>query len=345
MKKKATMRDVAAAAGVSVMSVSYALRHHPSIPEATAERLRKLAGEMGYVPNPLVSALFGELRSRRKSVAPPLVAYLSFYAERSRWWNSYGILRSYYEGARQRCEELGFAMEVFEPNAQRMSPKRLYDILSYRNVVGVIVGVGPASMPYAFAWDRFPCVSIGYTEQVPPVHRVMLNHFQTMDETLRRVAAMGYQRIALGLLSRWRLTDNYLMALHLFQRDLPASRRIAPFYVSRYTFNGKVFGKKIAKAQPDLFIDAAGQGRFMRALQQIGVGFPRDMGYVTFNWHDRLEGLAGVNQNSDRIGATAVDLLVNQINFKESGIPDIQKFTLVSGSWVDGASAPGKVSG
>lgn len=340
MKKKATLRDVAAVAGVSAMSVSYALRHHPSIPEATAERLRKLAAEMSYVSNPLVSALFGELRSRRKSIAPPLIAYFSFYAERSRWWNSTGILRSYYEGAKRRCEELGFELEVFEPKVQKMSPRRLYEILAYRNVVGIIVGAGPASEPYAFAWERFPCVSIGYTEHVPPVHRVMLNHFQAMEEALCRLTEMGYRRIALGLLTRWRMTDNYLMAMHLFQQNLPQSRRIAPFYVSRYTFNAKAFGKRIAKAQPDVFIDAAGQGRFMQALQNIGVRFPDDMAYVTFNWHEQLKGMTGINQNSEEIGATAVDLLVNQINFRQTGIPELQKFTMVNGSWVDGASAP-----
>ena len=52
-----SMQQVAVHAGVSRSAVSLALQHHPSIPASTRERIRAAAQELGYRPNPLVTAL------------------------------------------------------------------------------------------------------------------------------------------------------------------------------------------------------------------------------------------------------------------------------------------------
>ena len=45
------LKEIAAAAGVSVMTVSKALRDKPDLSAATKQRIRKLAAEMGYLPD------------------------------------------------------------------------------------------------------------------------------------------------------------------------------------------------------------------------------------------------------------------------------------------------------
>ena len=54
------LKDIAAAAGVSVMTVSKALRDKPDLALATKDRIRKLAAQLGYVAD--MSAQ--QLRSR-----------------------------------------------------------------------------------------------------------------------------------------------------------------------------------------------------------------------------------------------------------------------------------------
>jgi LacI family transcriptional regulator len=51
------LKDIAERAGVSIMTVSKALRDAPDISEATKLRLRALASEMGYVPDSLAQGL------------------------------------------------------------------------------------------------------------------------------------------------------------------------------------------------------------------------------------------------------------------------------------------------
>src|SRR5437763_2632495 len=54
--KRVTIREVADAAGVSPAAVSYALRGI-NVSEETQERVRKVAGELGYEANPIARAL------------------------------------------------------------------------------------------------------------------------------------------------------------------------------------------------------------------------------------------------------------------------------------------------
>jgi LacI family transcriptional regulator len=51
------LKDIASRAGVSVMTVSKALRDAPDVSEATKLRIRKLAQEMGYVPDSAAQGL------------------------------------------------------------------------------------------------------------------------------------------------------------------------------------------------------------------------------------------------------------------------------------------------
>ena len=46
-----SIKDVSAACGVSVATVSKALNNHHDVGEETKERVREMARRMGYVPN------------------------------------------------------------------------------------------------------------------------------------------------------------------------------------------------------------------------------------------------------------------------------------------------------
>ena len=56
-KRKVTIRDVAAAAGVSLMTVSRAIHGRPGVGEELQRKIATLAAEMGYVPNRIAGQL------------------------------------------------------------------------------------------------------------------------------------------------------------------------------------------------------------------------------------------------------------------------------------------------
>src|SRR5688572_9210010 len=67
------LKDIAAHAGVSVLTVSKALRGEPDVSAATSERIKQLARQMGYVPD---SAAQG-LRSRTSKMFGVVVSSIS----------------------------------------------------------------------------------------------------------------------------------------------------------------------------------------------------------------------------------------------------------------------------
>src|SRR5690606_5080507 len=57
MRKRVKLEDIAKVVGISKMAVSLALRDHPSISEKTTKKVKKVAEELGYVPNRLAQSL------------------------------------------------------------------------------------------------------------------------------------------------------------------------------------------------------------------------------------------------------------------------------------------------
>lgn len=67
------LKDIAARAGVSIMTVSKALRDEPDIAASTKVRIRALAEEMGYMPDAFAQAL----RSRRSKLFGVVISALT----------------------------------------------------------------------------------------------------------------------------------------------------------------------------------------------------------------------------------------------------------------------------
>ncbi len=76
MNRQATIEDVAAAAGVSVATVSRALRRLPNVAPSTRERVQKVANELDYVANTTASRLAGGYAG---SVAVAVPAFDTWY--------------------------------------------------------------------------------------------------------------------------------------------------------------------------------------------------------------------------------------------------------------------------
>ena len=70
MDKRVTLKDIAAALGVTTMTVSKALNNHPDISDARKKEILVMAEKMNYVPN----ALAKNLRTKSSSLIGVIVA-------------------------------------------------------------------------------------------------------------------------------------------------------------------------------------------------------------------------------------------------------------------------------
>ena len=72
MKKRATIKDVAALAGVSAATVSRALDDRPEISAETKVKVRAACAQLGYVPNAAARGLTGQATHTIGLVVPDI---------------------------------------------------------------------------------------------------------------------------------------------------------------------------------------------------------------------------------------------------------------------------------
>ena len=337
------MQDIADRAGVSRMTVSRALRNHPKISRATTRRVQAIARELGYRANPLVSALMANLRYSRTTTGATHLAFLTSFPSRNGWRET-PTFRKYYEGARRRAEQLGYKLDVFWLREPGMTGGAITRILVTRNIQGVLIAPTPEPrMPVDLDWSRFAAVAFGYSMNVPQhLYRVTNHQQHTAILALEKLRSRSYHRIGLCLPSSGneRVDNNWLAGYLLDQHKVPPRHRIPPHLPLKWEQAG--FEQWFRKHRPDAILTISHQVRghlLAEWTDALGLKVPRDLGIAVLDWTGETAGFAGIDQNSEMVGAAAVDLLIEQLYRNERGIPEKSKVVLIDGEWVDGDSA------
>ncbi|NJQ00036.1 LacI family DNA-binding transcriptional regulator [Streptomyces zingiberis] len=127
---RATLRTVAELAGVHVSTVSRVL-NRPSGPgvrtagRETADRIRRLAEQVGYTPNPHATGL----RTQRSNLVGVLVPRLVDI-----------VLATIYEGVEEACAASGFSAFVANTGDDPATQRRRTEMVLARRVDGMIFG-------------------------------------------------------------------------------------------------------------------------------------------------------------------------------------------------------------
>ena len=170
MPKRVSIRTIAKRAGVHHSTVSLAMRKHPSIPAATRERILKIADELGYRPDPMMSALSAYRREIRAPKYRATIAWLTNFAGRDEWKQYYSF-REIFDGANERAAQLGYKLDPFWLREAGMTVERATRVLTARNISGLLIAPqGRSHARLRLDWSRFSSVAIGYTLTRPELH-------------------------------------------------------------------------------------------------------------------------------------------------------------------------------
>lgn len=334
MEKRTTLREIARVANVHVTTVSLALRHHPSIPVTTRERIKAIAERMHYHPDAALASLMAYRQSLKTSYEATPIAYLTGDRTRDQWKKTPTLLRIY-EGARDRAEALGYGLEEFWIHEPGVTPKRLSQLLVARGIHAILIA--PWVHPIAHLdldWRRFHCVQVGHSLLDPAFHAVENSHYQGMQLAMRSLRSKGYRRI--GFASRqWeddRLNHLYKAAYLVEQEHHPALDRLPAFIPD--VWDKKMFMTWFERHRPEVVISA--DLEIYSWLKGMNLNIPKKVGYVNLDCSQEGVAHSGIRQMHHEIGKTAMDLLVGIIHRHEPGVPDFPHRTQVMSQWVDG---------
>lgn len=181
------LKDIAERAGVSIMTVSKSLRDAPDISAATRERIKKLASDMGYVPNSAAQGLRNRTTRLLGLIIPaatnPIYARITMAIEEQAYARGYDVV---------------FAHSLNQPEREEVCIQRMLA----RRVDGVFISpvyrMETESPAYRELWNRrVPTVLLGHrapfcsnfasveTEDILASYRVT-----------RHLLQLGHRRIA-----------------------------------------------------------------------------------------------------------------------------------------------------
>jgi LacI family transcriptional regulator len=325
-----TLKQVAAAAGVSLATTSYALRNDPRILRKTTARVQAAARRLGYRPNPRVSALMAHIRRAQPVTVGERIAFL--------WLDVAPGVRPYqrmFDAARKRATQLGYALEEFWLDTPGLSARRLEQIIYNRGIAGMLISPRHSPDPVFrinWNWNLFSPVILGTAEGVPELHHSAHHHYGGMRLAMMQLAAGGKRRIAgtldPGVEDRVRRVWSAAFLVHH-----PLGERAWEFLAQVDVARAAHFAAWLRRLRPEAVVAPSW---VFRNLVQAGWKRPAKCTVVFLDWAPNHWGYGGIDQGEGSIASNAVDMVAGQLQRNERGAPENVKVLLSVGKWVEG---------
>ncbi|MFH1498396.1 MAG: LacI family DNA-binding transcriptional regulator [Verrucomicrobiota bacterium] len=340
-----TMRQVAREAGVSLSTVSLALRHDPRLAVATVRRVCEAAERLGYRPDPTVNALMARLRTHGETGSHGTFALLNATPfarleadDAPAWFHTFA---AFSRGIRRRAAALGYGADEFWLRAPGLTPARLAGVLHARGIRGVLlVGFGGGARPaeeWAEAWAGREVVAVGAPVGESVLAFAANDQFETTRLAVRQAWARGYRRPGLALhahiedLVHHRFAGGFYAALE----ETPGVTRLPVLALHGAEDFTATAGEWYRRHRPDVVLTH--ETAWLELLRGgLGVRVPEEAGLVHLDLPPGGEDWAGVAQDSAEVGAAAADLLALRLHRQELGEPPTAPRLLLPGRWVDG---------
>jgi DNA-binding LacI/PurR family transcriptional regulator len=321
------MRKLAEATGLSVATVSRALRGSPSVKAETKAAIVAKAGELGYAFNPYVGEMMSALRRRQGESMKGNLAMI--------WYDGFphpldSQLKEIQREAITRANELGYCLDEFD--RRRHTRRGLKQILKNRGVRGVMIsqpGQSSGKVHLSLDLNDFACVCLGWSVHAPALHRVRFDHFQAIR------LALHYAR---------RRAGSAIAALIDFHYDRRADGAFRGGFLAHHPA-GPVEAKKlffdVNRFDRRRFLRAAEKGRIRTLICQTENRLPAEVftlvpreSIIYMDDRSPARRFGSVDFQYRLLSRWAVDLVVATLQGHEHGVPDFPKTLMVPPLWV-----------
>lgn len=312
----ATIKDVALRAGVSVTTVSHVVNDTRHVSAKGRERVEEAIRELGYVPN----AMARSLKSNTTSTLGMLIPNSSnpYFAE---------IVRI----VEDRCFGAGYTLVLCNTDDEPRRQSVYLQVLAERRIDGLIVvstGAGDDdSLVTQLHGLRIPTVLVDREIADPACDLVETAHMQGGLLAVRHLLSLGHKRIAciggpVGVMPSEQRIEGWRMALAETGATPNADALLwRGGFTSQGGYEAMHAILRTEEAPSAVFVcnDLMAIGA-LRAAHESGVRVPDELSIVGF---DDIElsaytspPLTTVAQPKERIGALAVDMLLERVGGK-----------------------------
>jgi DNA-binding LacI/PurR family transcriptional regulator len=342
-EKRVVLRDVAAKAGVHLTTAARAMKNDPRVQPETLRKIQTIAQEMGYMPDPMLSALSTYRIATRPSLYHGTVGWITNFPARDGW--QVESFRLYRLGAAEALARHGYLLEDFWLREPKMTGRRAAQILQSRGIRGLLVCPLPTHCGrISLSLENFAAVTFGYTLARPAIHRVTTSHYENMQNCMRQLYHLGYRRpgfviwdeISKRVGEQWTAAYRTPPFVGKWDGDVP----ILQLPKNPTTFSEAsrdLFLRWVKVSRPDavLVVDR----HILDWLTEAGYRVPEDIAYVSPSLQESNVEHAGVFETSHDVGRAAGDFLAGMLTRGEYGIPEVPRRILLDGIWQIGKTA------
>lgn len=333
-----TQKDVAKYLKVHPSTVCLALKNDPRVPRSTVERVKAAVAKLGYVRDPMMAALSAYRNSLRKPGFHGTLAWLATTAKEFEW-RSYKVFLDYFDACRERAQELGYQLVVFDMADYAKHPARLTGVFRARNIRGIVVCPQPrADTVLDLDISHLSGIALGSTLKSPALHCVNQDHYISIREICRRLRQRGYRRVGFVAPDEHdrRVTGALLSGFLHSQQEWAPSEQL-PHYTGSFEAESIApFRRWLKKYRPDALI--AGDYQAAVLTDTLKLKIPGDVGVALFGPMEVDERFCGMIEDPRNIGRVAAEVVVSMIEHSVRGTPkDLQRI-LIRGRWREGSS-------
>ncbi len=334
-----SMKDISKVCGVSVATVSKALNNHSDIGEETKQYIKKVAREMGYLPNSAARAL---KTNRTHSIGV-------LFADDARSGLTHDYFASVLDSFKRMAEKCGYDLTFINSSKNRADSMTYLEHSRYRGYDGVVIACIDFTDPEVLelVQSNIPVVTIDYVFNGHIA--VVSDNVRGMRDLMEYICRMGHKKIAYihgaNTGSSSTVTTNRLSSFYRtaeqFGIEVPAEYVREGFY--RDTDNSyRITNEILSLSDPPTCIiypdDFAAFGG-INAIRERGLRVPADISVAGYDGIQAARHLGPrmptLRQDTDQIGFVAARELISLIERPKSTI--IQQIT-VSGQLVEGQS-------
>lgn len=184
-KPEITIHDIAKKLNISASTVSRALKDNPLISEATRNKIKKAAAEMGYRPNVMAA----NLRTRRTNTIGVIVPLINRH-----------FFSSVISGIEDIAYKQGFTVTISQSNDSLEKESTIAHTLFANRVDGLILSIGMETQSYdhlkLFSERNIPIVFFDRIVEEIPAHKIVVDDFGGAYRATKHLIEQGRKRIA-----------------------------------------------------------------------------------------------------------------------------------------------------
>ena len=316
-----TLKQIAETLGISITTVSKALKNYPDVSPKTRKAVLDLAQSLSYTPNSFAVNLRTK-ESRTIGLIIPEVVHHFF--------------SNVINGIIDEAEKNGYLVIILQSNESLELEKKQVELLMNKRVDGIIMSLSNESNDDEHIKDilrkEVPFVMFDKISKLIPCSKVIINDQKAAFNAVDHLIQKGCRKIAhiRGPVNPQNAIDRFLgYKKALEKHHIPFDAKLV-YTCKNVTFEeGLEFAKQIAAEHPDvdgIFVitDLVAVG-VLAHFNEVGIKVPEQVKVIGFsNWFMSqviTPKLSTVDQPSFEMGVQSFKLLLEEINTKKELLP------------------------